>query len=119
MTVAKIKLCDRVQLSLVKRALHAFPLEACGFIMNSADPDTEQFVFEVPNVAKSPAHWWRMDPEYQALAMYDEDNVFGVWHTHPHGPDGPSSTDLKYALPQMRFFVATANGVYEYERATT
>lgn len=114
MTVAKAQIGEMTVQALVKRARHAAPLEVCGFIMNSADPDTEQFIFDVPNIAPDPTHWWKMDVGYQALAMTNEDDVFGVWHSHPRGPDGPSHTDMKYVLPLIRFFVVTFNGVFEY-----
>lgn len=114
MTVAKHDISGATRTALMKRTKYAYPKEVCGFIMNSADPDTDQYVFEVPNIAKRPEHSWQMDPEYQRLVMLDQDNVFGVWHSHPHGPDGPSETDLKYQIPGMRFFVATFNGVFEY-----
>jgi desampylase len=114
MTTVRASLSESVKQALVRRARHAYPHEQCGFIMNSADPDTEQFVFEVPNVSAAPRHYWRMDPEYQRLAMLDEESVFGIYHTHPNGPDGPSTADIKYAPPNMRAFVATINGVFEY-----
>lgn len=114
MTIAKAQLTERVQDALVKRARRADPLEVCGFIMNSADPDTEQFVFDVPNMAKDQRHSWQMDPAYQSVVMQDEENMVGVWHSHPRGPDGPSARDLRYMLPKVRFFVATLNGVFEY-----
>lgn len=114
MTIAKQSVSELVKKALMHRARSAYPLEVCGFIMNSADPDTEQFVMDVPNIAKRPEHSWQMDPDWQRVAMQDEDNVFGIWHTHPHGPDGPSDTDLRYIIPGQRFFVATRNGVFEY-----
>lgn len=115
MTIAKHQLAEQAREALVKRARYAYPFEACGFIMNSADPDTDQFIFEVPNIAKDPRHSWQMDPDYQALVFTDEENIFGIWHSHPEGPDGPSDTDMKYLIPEQRFFVATRNGVFEYE----
>lgn len=114
MTIAKAQLSELVKDALVKRARKAAPLEVCGFIVNSADPDTEQFVFDVPNVAWDPKHSWQMDPDFQAVAMADEEDVFGVWHSHPRGPDGPSTTDLRYLLPRIRFFVVTLSDVFEY-----
>lgn len=115
MTTTRAPLAECVKHALVKRARYAFPFEACGFIMNSADPDSEQFVFAVPNVAKNRRHSWQMDPDYQAMAFRDEENIFGIWHSHPSGPDGPSETDFKYMIPGQRFFVVTINGVFEYE----
>lgn len=115
MTIAKAQLIESVKEALVRRVRYAAPDEACGFIMNSADPDVIQFVKDVPNVSHNRRHYWRMDPTYQALAMANEDELFGVWHTHPRGPDGPSVTDLKYVPPGIRCFVATLNGVFEYE----
>lgn len=113
-TVNSTDLTEFVRKSLVHRARRAYPLEVCGFIMTSFVQDREQFVFEVPNVAKNPRHHWVMDPDWQALAMRDTEAIFGIWHTHPHGPDGPSDTDMRYLIPGLRFFVATENGVFEY-----
>lgn len=115
MTIAKAQLSRLTVEALKYRARTAYPLEVCGFIMNSADPDTEQFVLDVPNISRNPRHSWRMAPEFQMVVMANEDDVFGVWHSHPNGPDGPSETDKKYMLPGLRFFVATGNGVFEYE----
>jgi proteasome lid subunit RPN8/RPN11 len=115
MTVARHDLSQQVRQALVKRARQAFPNEVCGFIMNSADPDTDQFVFDVPNVSKRPLNSWLMDPEYQTVAFQNEENIFGIWHTHPSGLAGPSDTDLRYMIPGQRFFVATFDGVFEYE----
>lgn len=114
MTIAKAQLAPGTYQALIKRAKYAYPFEACGFIMTSADPGVEQFVFAVPNVARDRRHSWKMDEDWQRLAFVDEENIFGVWHSHPHGPDGPSETDKKYMIPGLRFFVATFNGVFEY-----
>jgi proteasome lid subunit RPN8/RPN11 len=119
MTIAKAKLSEMARQALMHRARYAYPLEVCGFIMNSADPDTEQFIFDVPNVHRDPRHHWAMNPSWQLLAMRNEENIFGVWHTHPSGPDGPSETDYRYMTPGLRFFVATRNGVFEYEMRET
>lgn len=115
MTIAKRELAESVREVLMRRARYAYPLEACGFIMISADVETDQFVFEVPNVSNNPRHAWRIGEDYQRVAIENEDNLFGVWHTHPSGPEGPSARDKKYMHPGLRFFVATSNGVYEYE----
>lgn len=115
MTIAKHGLSTDVKEALVKRARHALPLEVCGFIMNSADTDTDQFVFDVPNVSKRPEHSWLMSPEYQSVAFANEDNIFGIWHSHPSGLEGPSETDMRYIIPDHRFFVVTITGVFEYE----
>lgn len=115
MTIAKAEIAEPVKYALMRIARRNDPLEVCGFIMNSADPDTEQFVMEVPNVHPAPLHNWRMDERYQSVVMEREGDVFAVWHSHPRGPDGPSTTDLRYMLPGIRFFVVTGNGVFEYE----
>jgi len=114
MTIAKQELSEEVVTFLNRRVRQAYPLEICGFIMNSADPDCGMFVFEVPNISGNPRHFWRMSPNHQRIAMANEDDVFAVWHTHPRGPDGPSQTDLKYTPPGLRCFVVTYNGIFEY-----
>jgi proteasome lid subunit RPN8/RPN11 len=115
MTIARHGLLEQVKEALMKRARQSYPMEVCGFIMNSADPDTDQFVFDVPNVSKSPRDSWLMDPNYQTIAFSQEESIFGIWHTHPSGLLGPSETDMRYIIPNHRFFVVTRDGVVEYE----
>lgn len=115
MTTVNVPLVEEVRKTLMNRARYSYPMEACGFIMNSADPDTGQWVLDVPNVSKRPRHSFEMDHNYQLLAVSNEDVIYGMWHTHPSGPDGPSDTDVKFAPPGLRCFVATRNGVFEYE----
>jgi proteasome lid subunit RPN8/RPN11 len=107
-------LSKELQNQLLHRARYQYPLEVCGFIMNSADPGSDMFLFDVPNVARNPRHNWRMDENWQRLAFFDEDNIVGIWHTHPVGPPQPSERDLDYRPPGLRCFVATRDEVIEY-----
>jgi proteasome lid subunit RPN8/RPN11 len=111
MTAVDSTLTEAVTYALIKRAQHAYPFEVCGFIVSGWGG---QFVYEVPNVAPNRRHSFQMHPGYQMLAMTDQTNIVGMWHSHPAGPDGPSGTDVKFKPPGMRAFVVTENGVFEY-----
>lgn len=81
--------------------------ERCGILFGMVDPDTNiAYVAgcaELENAATDPVHNYAFDPDVQAKAWSRVERwgytILGIWHTHPTGPEGPSSTDLEYAQP--------------------
>jgi proteasome lid subunit RPN8/RPN11 len=74
------------------------PEEACGLL---AGKDGQvQSVIPIPNVLHSPV-LYRMDPQKQldAFLLIDNENMdlLGIYHSHPHGPNAPSPTDIAEA----------------------
>lgn len=76
-------------------------VEVCGYV------SAEKFVVPVPNVSPDPSSEWRMP------AGSIPDDALAVWHSHPHGPACPSSSDMIYqytsALPHG---IAVDGGVF-------
>ena len=74
------------------------PNEACGILGGIGEEVHE--VIPVTNELESP-HRFRMDPVEQLAAMQRiESNgleMIGIFHSHGHGPDDPSQTDLDEA----------------------
>lgn len=74
------------------------PLEACGLLAGLGD--AVRVVIPISNQAASPVRF-RMDPIEQLRALeriesHGQD-LLGIYHSHPDGPDEPSATDIAEA----------------------
>lgn len=85
--------------------------------------DDRWWIWPVDNVHSDPERFYRMD-EDQLMAAYDTEvttdyfwTVVGEYHSHPHGPEHPSTTDLRYAVPGLRHWIVTPESVIEWESA--
>lgn len=101
---------------LVKWANLEAPNEMCGFIMRNGPEKI--YLKPCANVAKDPRHHFEIPAEDIVWAYEREQDVVGIYHSHPRGPEGPSEADRKYAPPgKMRYFIVTLTHVYEWERS--
>jgi proteasome lid subunit RPN8/RPN11 len=125
-----IKLSQDIYKALVQHALSAYPLESCG-LLAGAD-DQVRHLYPVDNIRKSPIEY-EMDPAQQLTAMLDLEQkgweLIAIYHSHPHGPQVPSATDVAQAYypeaayviisladqrrPKIRAFSITAGTVTE------
>ncbi|MEN8802754.1 MAG: M67 family metallopeptidase [Thiogranum sp.] len=107
---------------LVNRILHlaqASPeAEVCGLI--TAKQGQPQRCIPVPNVSDQPQRLFAMDPKSQIDALRDlreqNEELFGIYHSHPHSPAEPSDTDLDQAgYPEALYLIDSLNtrGVLE------
>ena len=73
--------------------------EVCGLI--SAKQGRPQRCIPVPNVSDQPQRLFAMDPKSQIDALRDlreqNEELFGIYHSHPYSPAEPSATDLDQA----------------------
>ncbi len=74
------------------------PLEACGLLAGVGEAISE--VIPISNQAASPVRF-RMDPIEQLRALdrieSQGQELLGIYHSHPAGPDEPSATDIAEA----------------------
>jgi len=107
---------------LVNRILHlaqASPeAEVCGLI--TAKQGQPRRCIPVPNVSDQPQRLFAMDPKSQIDALRDlreqNEELFGIYHSHPHSPAEPSDTDLDQAgYPEALYLIVSLNtrGVLE------
>ena len=76
-------------------------------------PFRDQWVWEMPNRSKTPRTATKLLLEDVRIQFSDwlEDadaydvNGMVIWHTHPGGHVGPSSEDMKLAVPGLMFLV--------------
>lgn len=107
---------------LVNQILHqaqASPeVEVCGLI--AARDGRPQRAIPVTNVSDQPQRLFAMDPARQIDAqrrMREQgETLYGIYHSHPHSPAEPSTTDLEQAgYPEALYIIVSLNtrGVLE------
>ncbi len=89
------------------------PNEACGLLLGMRHPGraTVNAVLTLENCTRDdPRSYYEIDPldflrvENEARTRNEE--VIGVWHSHPHGPILPSATDRELAWPDWCYLIA-------------
>lgn len=108
--------------TLVNQILHKAQMspdiEVCGLIAAKNGRPT-RFI-PIANVARQPRRLFTMDPRQQIDAMRrmreQGEELFGIFHSHPHSPATPSATDLSEAgYPDALYLIVSLNtkGVLE------
>jgi proteasome lid subunit RPN8/RPN11 len=104
--------------AIIDHARQDAPNECCGMLVGSLD----EVDASVParNIAPTPATRYEIDPrEHIALnrALRGSGReVVGVYHSHPHGPNRPSKSDITEAFyPQFVYLIASLANPLEAE----
>jgi len=103
---------------ILDQALTSPDVEVCGLI--AARDGRPVRAIPISNVSDQPQRLFVMDPASQidALRRMREqgEELFGIYHSHPHSPAEPSATDLEKAgYPQALYLIVSLNtrGVLE------
>lgn len=108
--------------TLINQLLHHAQLnteqEVCGLVASQQGMACE--VYPVRNVAEHADHLFAMDPKEQVEAMRQMrdkgQQLFAIYHSHPHAPAEPSLRDLaEAAYPEALYLIISLNtkGVLE------
>ena len=86
--------------------------EICGLI--SEKNGSVQRCYPIHNVATNPVALYRMDGKEQIDAMRqmreNNENLFAIYHSHPHSEAYPSATDLSEAqYPDVVYIIVSLN----------
>ena len=95
--------------AMVQQLLGAYPLEACGILAGRAS--RVRRLYPVRNLRESPTAY-EMDPAEQLAAMVDLEErgweLLAIYHSHPHGPQVPSSADVAQAYyPEAAYVIVS------------
>lgn len=90
-----------VRTAIARHARRDSPRECCGFLLGTSG----RVLFALPatNTSSTPRTRYRVDPrEHIALQrvlrrLTPPLVIAGVYHSHPHGPAAPSSSDVREA----------------------
>ena len=77
-----------------------YPLEGCGLLAGNVAGRVTA-VYPIDNILQSPTAY-EMNPHQQIQAMIDLEaqgwQLVAIYHSHPHGPERPSPTDIALAF---------------------
>jgi [CysO sulfur-carrier protein]-S-L-cysteine hydrolase len=77
-----------------------YPQEGCGLLAGHWYDGIATVLYAIPNQTQSPTQYL-MDPEWQLNAFLEIEQanmaLLAIYHSHPHGPETPSITDLTQA----------------------
>ena len=103
---------------ILRHAQQSPDAEVCGLISQHGGNPVR--LYRVPNVADAPDQLFRMEPEGQIDAMRTMrergEELFAIYHSHPHSPPEPSARDLaEAAYPEALFLIVSLDtqGVLE------
>lgn len=100
---------ERPLLNQILNHLQAcYPLEGCGLLAGDGETGWVTAVYPIENSLHSPTAY-QMDPTQQVQAMLDLEargwQLLAIYHSHPHGPELPSVTDVTLALYPEALYV--------------
>jgi proteasome lid subunit RPN8/RPN11 len=103
---------------MLRQAQSSPETEICGLIAARNGQPTR--CIQVDNIAEEPQRLFAMDPARQIDAQRrmrkQGEELFGIYHSHPHSPAQPSSADLEQAgYPEALYIIVSLNtkGVLE------
>lgn len=105
---------------ILTHAQHSPETEVCGLI--AAQDGVPDKVYPIANVADVPEKLFAMEPAAQIEAMRQmregDEELFAIYHSHPHAPAQPSARDLEEAAyPQVLYLIVSLDteGVLEMQ----
>jgi proteasome lid subunit RPN8/RPN11 len=99
---SKLFIPKKIWQSMQEHAAQNAPLEACGLVSGRIEKGSYQAADVIPttNILNSPIRY-QIDPHEQLNAFYEMEasglELVAIYHSHPHGPEVPSHTDIKEA----------------------
>jgi [CysO sulfur-carrier protein]-S-L-cysteine hydrolase len=101
-----LKIKRSIYEAIITHLLSAYPLEACGLLAGKGNQVTR--LYQIKNILQSPTAY-EMDAKQQITAMLDIEtngwSMVAIYHSHPHGPQIPSETDIQLAYYPEAFYV--------------
>lgn len=109
----KLIFSDDLLAQISEHSRNCLPAEGCGLIAGKGE--TALAFLPIANKLKSPSNF-RMEPQEQLDAMLWMDSqgmeLLAIFHTHPGGPEVPSSTDIaEFEYPGLASVIWTPSSL--------
>jgi proteasome lid subunit RPN8/RPN11 len=105
----ELTLPDALVEQLVAHARAGYPEEVCGLVAGRGGAAVA--VYPGRNISLSPRVAYEMDVETLARLIEFEEaglELLAIYHSHPHGPEGPSETDIEKATyPEAAYIIVS------------
>lgn len=98
-----------VQEILIAETYAAGRREICGFLLY------DWTIHYMRNVSAEDTRFAMDDAELLAFYERHLGKIAGVFHSHPDGRTSPSDVDVAYAPADMRYWIVTKQGFYEWD----
>ena len=95
---AILRMSAEITAQIIEHALSGYPDEVCGLVAGRGDVATAAYPGR--NISPTPAVTYELDHDTLARVFDFEDaglELVAIYHSHPHGPETPSPTDIAYA----------------------
>lgn len=105
----QFRLSNDIATAMLEQARLSPRHEVCGLL--GGRNTTAEHYYPVANIADNPAREYLMDPQQQIDSMRHmrerEEDLLGIFHSHPDSPAQPSDTDLaRAAYPDTIYIIA-------------
>lgn len=93
-----LRMSAEIAAQIVEHAQSGYPDEVCGLVTGRDDVATA--IYSGRNISPTPAVAYELDHDTLARVFDFEDaglELVAIYHSHPHGPDRPSPTDIASA----------------------
>ncbi|MCY3410233.1 MAG: M67 family metallopeptidase [Candidatus Heimdallarchaeota archaeon] len=98
--------------TILAHAISSYPEEGCGLLIGKANRIVR--MRPMTNISPNKRKKYLLDP-LELIAVEDEltdEEIVGIYHSHPDHPSKPSETDLKMAWPNLSYVIVS---VYNME----
>jgi proteasome lid subunit RPN8/RPN11 len=95
---AIFRMSAEIAVQIVEHARRGYPAEVCGLVAGRDGVATAAYPGR--NISPTPADTYELDHATLARVFDFEDaglELVAIYHSHPHGPDRPSPTDIASA----------------------
>jgi proteasome lid subunit RPN8/RPN11 len=103
------RLPDALLAEVIAHSQEGYPEEVCGLISGLAGAPVA--VHRGRNISPTPRVAYELDHETLALQIEFEDRgmaLWGIYHSHPQGPEMPSETDIGLAFyPESLYLIVS------------
>lgn len=93
---------------LLEHLQACYPQEGCGLLAGDGETGWVTAVYPIENSLHSPTAY-KMNPTQQVQAMLELEargwQLLAIYHSHPHGPETPSVTDVAQAMYPEAFHI--------------
>lgn len=104
---------------MIESVQRVYPEEGCGIL--AGKDTTVEYVLPVENELHLPTRFlMKAEDQLKVFLELDRKNIdmIGIYHSHPHGPDHPSETDVnENYYPESAYLICSKNDEGWFVRA--
>ena len=110
-----LKIDEEALQNMIRDAEKVYPDECCGFLFGTENEESREIlnVLSVNNVREAKRRRYEISPQdYQRAeihAVNTDQDLLGIYHSHPDHPAIASEYDRAHALPHFSYIILSVN----------